>query len=381
MKSLRFVLFIAALGGAFGISAAGEPSATWKSRVDRLALPLLESKKTVGLAVGILTPSGNREFYAYGVAKTGGNEPRLDTVYEIGSISKPITALLLALMIEAGEAKLDDSVRTYLPKEMEVPIRGDREITLLELATHTSGLPRMPSNFSVSLVAAAMTDKLAAQNPYAQYDAKKLAAGLKTAKLKDIARPDVTYSNLGFGLLGDALAHKAGTSYEDLLRSRITGPLGMKSTFVALPDDQAKFATAHNAKGDPVSGWTFGCMHGCGAIRSTADDMLTFLEVCSGRRVTKLEKAMLMTQEKRTISSARWDIGLGWFMGHDPATRHWWHNGGTGGFATYLAYSRNPGVGIVVLSNQERVPGSPYLTVDHLGDTLIRELVAAGRKK
>ncbi len=378
MKILRLSLCL--LGMCVTIDVTRAQESPWKYRVDRLAMPILDNKKTVGLAVGILTPSGKREFYSYGFTKTGGPAPGLDTIFEIGSISKPITALLLALMIEAGDMKLDDPVQKYLPKEFVVPRRGDRDITLLDLATHTSGLPRMPQNFAISLVVAGFTDKNAAENPYAHYDAKRLATGLATTKLKDIARPDVAYSNLGVGLLGDALAHKTGIPYEELLRSRIAGPLGMKSTFISTPADRSKFATAHDAKGKAVSGWEFGCMQGCGAIRSTTDDMLTFLEACSGRRVTKLDKAMRLTQEKRYISSARWDIGLGWFMSHDPATRYWWHNGGTGGFSTYAAFSRDPGVAVVVLANMERDGASPYLTVDRLGDTLIRELVEASKK-
>lgn len=118
----------------------------WKDRVDALAKPLIEKKKAFGIVVGIITPDGKREFFCYGTTKAGGPEPTPDTLFEIGSVSKPITALLLALMVEEGAVKLDDPVQKYLPKEIVVPRRGKHEITLLELVTHTSGLPRNPPN-------------------------------------------------------------------------------------------------------------------------------------------------------------------------------------------------------------------------------------------
>jgi D-alanyl-D-alanine-carboxypeptidase/D-alanyl-D-alanine-endopeptidase len=122
-----------------------QPNA-WKVQVDALVKPLMEKKKAVGMVVGIITPEGKREFFCYGETKAGGPAPTPDTMFEIGSVSKPITALLLALMVEDGEVKLDDPVQLHLPKEIVVPRRGMQEITLLELVTHRSGLPRNPPN-------------------------------------------------------------------------------------------------------------------------------------------------------------------------------------------------------------------------------------------
>lgn len=234
---------LVALGSGSTLRAEDNHPTSWKGQVDALVKPLMEQKKAVGMVVGIITPEGKREFYCYGTTKEGGPEPTPDTLFEIGSVSKPITALLLALMVEDGTVKLDDPVQKYLPNEMVVPRRGKQEITLLELITHTSGLPRNPPNQQRMV----NKDEAIAMNPYGNYDAKQLAEGLAEINLKESDKPGFAYSNLGVGLLGDALANKAAMSYGELVRTRIFGPLKLKDTTVSPTKTQSLFQKAYAA--------------------------------------------------------------------------------------------------------------------------------------
>jgi len=362
-------LIIAALEPCRLGNAADEVS-PWKPHVDKIAQPLIESDRVFGLVVGLLTPEGGREFHAYGRTKIDGPAPTADTRFEIGSVTKPMTALLLAQMVEAGEVALDDPVRRHLPAEMVVPRRGEREITLRELATHASGLPRMPANLVRQLESEAV-----ARNPYSRFDAAQLAACLKEIELKPNDSPDVVYSNLGMGLLGDALAHRHGTSYAELLRTRVLEPLEMKRTFVPPATAEANdLATAYDARKQPKSPWTFATMAGAGAVRSTPADMLRFLDAQCGRSESPLAKAMRLTREKQRPAYDGMDIGLGWFLRPVGDRTVVWHNGGTGGFRTYVAFCREPAVAVAVLSTNGPAAkdGGP---IDKLGLELIRMLL------
>lgn len=348
-----------------------------KRRVDELAGKFVADKKAIGLIVVISDANGKRQAYSYSDIEKRGGEPRLDNIFEIGSISKPMTALLLALMIEAGEMKLDDPVQKFLPEEFVVPRRGDRDITLLELATHTSGLPRLPSNFFLSALGETFQGRDPSRDPYGAYDMKRLAEGLDATRLKDVPRPKVVYSNFGFGLLGEALSHKAGMSYEALVRTRIAEPLRMADTFVTVPPDRRqRMAIGHNSKGVAVDPWTFASLAGGGAVRSTADDMLTFLEAQSGRRQGRLDSAMRMTQSPREEVSPGANIGLGWFLRKHEGRSFWWHNGGTGGFSSFAGFARDPAVAVVVLANVNQDAADKTGGVDAIGGALIRHLMS-----
>jgi CubicO group peptidase (beta-lactamase class C family) len=213
-----------------------------------------------GLAIGVYQ-RGVRRVFAYGTAKP-------DSLFEIGSVTKTFTGLILARMVEQGKVQLSEPVRELLPPETVDKPAGS-EITLLDLATHHSGLPRMPGNFHPA-------DKA---NPYADYHAADLYEYLAKHGLRKPADAAFLYSNLGFGLLGQALANRAHMSYPDLVKAEITGPPGMRDTVVTLsPDQQRRFMQGHDGDGRPVSSWDLDALAGAGALRSTAGDMLTYLE-------------------------------------------------------------------------------------------------------
>jgi CubicO group peptidase (beta-lactamase class C family) len=338
-----------------------KPPETWQRTVDAEISPLIEKKQLMGVVVGIFAPDGKREFHCYGQATTSGPPPNPKSVFEIGSISKVFTALLLADMVSRGELKYEDPVQNHLPRELVVPRRGRRQITLLELATHTSGLPEFPAN---------MPD----EDPFAKYGMKQLAEGLAEIKLKDVDRPKVRYSSLGMGLLGEALAHANKTSFTDLLRTRITKPLGTNDTTVTLAHvPTGRIAIGFDGAMRPVPSWHFATLQGAGAVCSTASDLLTFLEAESGRTETQLSHAMRMTQEKRQPAFWIMNVGLGWFMRERNGVTAWWHNGGTGGYESYAAFCRKPAVGLVLLSNMDCYANAEAIT--RIGQRLTWQLI------
>jgi len=180
--------------------------------------------QSVGIVVGVIGPEGRRVI-AYGHLEKGDSRA-LDgnTVFEIGSVTKVFTSLLLADMVQRGEVKLDDPVAKYLPANVKMPDRNGKAITLIDLATHTSGLPPLPANFNPK----------DPTNPYADYSVDQLYQFLSSYQLTRDIGSQYQYSNLGGGLLGHVLARRAGTDYETLVRSRICDPLGMKDTRITL---------------------------------------------------------------------------------------------------------------------------------------------------
>jgi len=313
----------------------------------------------VGIVVGVIEPQGRR-VVAYGGLEKGDPRPlNGDTVFEIGSASKVFTSLALADMVQRGEVALTDPVAKYLPAEVKVPERAGRAITLVDLSTHTSGLPRMPSNFQPKDPA----------NPYADYTVEQLYQFLSTYQLTRDIGSQFEYSNLGGGLLGHVLARRAGMDYEALVRSRITGPLGMNSTGITLsPDMKARLAVGHNYQLKPVPNWDLPALAGAGALRSSVNDLLTFLAANLGYVKSPLTPAMaaMLATRRPTGATGRGEIGLGWLIAKPSDDEIVWHNGGTGGYRSFIGYDQKARVGVVVLSNTFTAAG-----VDDIGMHLL----------
>ncbi len=305
------------------------------------------AKKGVGLVVGVIDADGSRVI-SQGVAgnpgsTVNGKPVNGDTVFEIGSISKVFTSLLLADMVTRGEVSLDDPISKYLPATVKAPERNGKVITLRLLATHRSGLPRMPANFEPRDPA----------NPYADYSAERMLAFLNTVTLARDPGEGYEYSNYGAGLLGYLLARRAGLSYAALLRTRILQPLEMNDTAIVLyPVLQARFAQGHDAAGKPLPAWDFDALAGAGGIRSTVNDMLKFLAAQMGKKPTSLQAAMALSQQALfEAGGPNQQIGLGWHIASRYGTRIVWHNGATAGFHSYMGFTDKEGV--VVLANSQ----------------------------
>jgi D-alanyl-D-alanine-carboxypeptidase/D-alanyl-D-alanine-endopeptidase len=311
-------------------------------------------RQSVGIVVGVIDAK-SRRIISYGHLEKGDDRPlNGDTVFEIGSITKVFTALLLADMVQRGEARLDDPIAKYLSSSAKVPERDGRAITLVDLATHTSALPSLPTNFRPKDAA----------NPYADYTNEQLDAFLSSYELIRVPGVKFEYSNLGFGLLGQGLARRAGTDYETLVETRICKPLGMTSTRITMSGDmERRFAAGHSSDLVTVSRWDIPTLAGAGALRSTTNDLLNFLAAALGYTKTPLDPAMqAMLTVSRPTGQPFIDTALGWVIDTRGGNRIIWKNGGTGGYRTFIGFMPLRGLGIVALSNASTGPG-----VDDLG--------------
>jgi len=285
------------------------------------------ARRHTGVAIATLAPGGCRVLTRGGVAR--------DSIFEIGSITKVFTALLLARMVQDGRASLN-----------ERPFR-ERRITLVDLATHTAGLPRLPKGMLMS----ALREP---RDPYAAITPEVLDAAVSSVRLRRQGR--VRYSNFGAGLLGHVLAQRAGRSYADAVAAEICGPLGLHDTFVAVPETKrSRFVVGHDRRGRRVPHWTHGALAGAGALRSTPTDLLLFLAFQLNPPDSPLGAAARLTHEPRA-ARGQVHVGLGWLrlpLGDDGANVLW-HNGGTGGFRSFVGFAPERGTAVAVLSNCTR---------------------------
>jgi D-alanyl-D-alanine-carboxypeptidase/D-alanyl-D-alanine-endopeptidase len=303
---------------------------------------LVEDGETPGIVIGFLEADGSRRILEYGDPGPGARPLGPRSAFEIGSITKTFTGTLLADMVRRGEMALDDPVQKYLPDGVTMPMWEGREITLLDLSTHHSGLPRMPDNFEPA-------DRT---NPYADYGPDQLYAFLTDHELRREPGSEYEYSNLAVGLLGHVLELATGMSYGALVRQRILDPLGMSTSGVTLEGDLADWMTkGHDDAGTVTSYWDAMALVGAGGIRSNAEDMLTYLDAQLGPAESEIEQAMRLTHESRVEMDNGVSGGLGWASRRVGERRVFTHGGGTGGYSTLAGFDPDLGVAVVMLTN------------------------------
>jgi serine-type D-Ala-D-Ala carboxypeptidase/endopeptidase len=303
----------------------------------------LGTKPGFGIVVG-LYEGGATRIVAFG--QSGNRDaPLLDgaTLFEIGSITKTFTATLLADMVNRGEVRIDDPVSKYLPARVHVPGRNGKAITLLDLATQSSGLPRLPENLSPRDPG----------NPYADYTVTQLYDFLSGYGLPRDPGEMYEYSNLGFGLLGHALALRSGMSYEELVRTRVLDPLKMTETAITLtPTSKSLLAPGHDPEGRPAANWDIPTLSGAGALRSSVGDMLKYLGAQLGAAPRELARAVAMRHVvRRSTNRVGVEIALAWHVLHRSGHDIVWHNGGTGGYHSFIGFEPKRASGVVLLSN------------------------------
>lgn len=308
-----------------------------------------------GIAIGVMR-DGVRRVFAWGTA-----EP--DSIFEIGSITKSFTGLVLAQMAEQGKVRLDEPVRALLPPgTVEKP--AGPEITLLDLVTQHSGLSRLPDNLGLADPA----------NPYAAYHALELYQFLARHGVAMPTPASYLYSNLGVGLLGQALADRAGMSYAQLLREEVTAPLQLDDTGVSLSSgQQARLIQGHAADYRPARPWDFDALAGAGAVRSTAADMLSYLAanldpqgVPAGSSPASHTLAAALKESHELRADAGPDMRIAFAWHYNTRTQTYWHNGGTGGYSSFAFFNPKGGYAAVVLLNRTVDLHGPGL-VDILG--------------
>lgn len=355
------------------------------TKIDSIVAPWIAKKENINLVIGVIK-KGNRWLKGWGSlpseSKTlDSNRPDGDTLFEIGSVTKVFTSTLLSLMVERGDIELTAPLSKFGENYQKIP----DTVTLESLATHTSGLPRLPEN-------GALAARENPDNPYANYTFENLNEYLKNydGKLEKTAG-SISYSNLGVGILGNVLAGKFDRSYEEAIVEEICRPLGLKDTRITLTEEQqARLALGYLEDGKLTPHWDLPTFAGAGALRSTANDLLTFLEANLQPGQTPMAEAILNTHKLRHQTFAptggllgllggvaKWirrlqgsplvereetGVGLGWFVeylpGIDREVRN--HNGGTGGHRSFCGFIEETQTGVVVLSNYGEILSSMF---------------------
>lgn len=301
------------------------------------AVSLQIQKKLIPGAVIGFYEDGKVTFSSYGETQIGSSvTPTENTIYEIGSISKVFTGIMLASLHNQKIINLTDPLSKFIPELKNIPAG---RITLVELSTHTSGLPRLPLNFNPAN----------RQDPYADYTEEQLLEYLNS--IKQLSHPTPfswnNYSNLGVGLLGYALTIATEKSYEQLLQELITTPLNMSSTVVTLNDLQKNnFATPYNDYLEATLPWNMNLLVGAGGIRSTASDLMKFLLANKNPEKTSISESLKLAKTIQAQNDHQ-RIGLGWII----ENKYFSHSGGTGGFTSEIVLSVDGKKALVTLVN------------------------------
>ncbi len=313
-----------------------------------------------GVTIGVYQ-RGERRIFSFGAART-------DAIYEVGSVTKTFTGLLLAQMAEQKEVRLDEPVRLLLPAGV-VSASAGSEITLLDLATQRSGLPPMPENISVANL----------DQPYSDYHTADLYAYLRSRGVGNDAHEVSDFGSLGFGLLGVALANGAGASYGEALRAEITGPLKMSDMAVKLSAEQvSRLAPGHDEGYSPAKPWDSDVFAGAIALRSTADDMLTYLVAnlhpealpAQPGPAATLPGAIRESLQVKGQMASGMGIAMGWL--YQKETGNYWHNGATAAHSAYLFFNPEGDFAAVVLFNTS--PGANGSFAEVLGRHIYQRL-------
>jgi D-alanyl-D-alanine-carboxypeptidase/D-alanyl-D-alanine-endopeptidase len=318
-------------------------------RVDR-------AKDALGVVVGIVDEGGPRVIGYGRPFKDSTQTVNGDTVFMIGSVTKTFTATLLADMLERGEVHLGDRISEYLPPGVKAPARNGREITLLDLATHTSGLPEDPDGLNV-LKTQFLGRISFTSYVRSLYATDRMYAFLSNYKLPRDPGEKYEYSNYGFALLGHLLARRAGADYESLVRTRILDVLKMDDTYVKpTPGMEQRMAKGHYTlkhKEAPRIDVDWIAPQCC--LYSTANDLLKYLAANMGLKETPLRVAMETAHRpQRDTDNNHWGmdfVGLGWeiLKKYDPEIV--WHDGSVMGYRSFVGMDKKNRRGVVVLWN------------------------------
>lgn len=326
-------LLLIAIIAIFSIARAQDLQTLAQERVD--------GKETPGIIIGVYD-HGKIHYYAAGFADVATKQPVTSTtLFEIGSITKTFTTTLLALDVEMKTLSLEDPIQKYLPETVKVPTRDNKVITFLDLATAHSGLPRMPSNFAPG----------SNDDPYIDYTADKMFSFLSQYTLPRNIGEQYEYSNFGMGLLGVTLAREHKSTYRELVTSNLLKPLKMNNTWLNMPNQHHAHVATGYAGSTPVHAWTWSdesSMQSAGGLLSTVEDMMKYAIANLEPSSKPLGKAMVQAHRARSSTTRETTkIGLGWHITGETV----WHNGGTGGFRSFLGFSPGSKKAIVILTN------------------------------
>ncbi|OGV57426.1 MAG: hypothetical protein A2X45_01005 [Lentisphaerae bacterium GWF2_50_93] len=334
---------------------------TLKDEIDTLVNPLICSGENVSAVVGVVMPDSRTYVYGYGKTElNAGSTPDGRTIYSIGSVSKGFVSLLLFRMIEEGVIVKNETIGDILGPDFKPEDENVARITLIQLATHSSGMPRHPQ--TVKLLYTFSCFLFTGNNFYEYIDS---AEGLKYLNGVHLDKDQIgkyTYSNVGVGLLGFLLAKKADKSLTELLQEKIFRPLKMKDTAITLDDEQKnRLAVAYSGdqplfrlRNTPLEPWKFTYfMEGTGAVYSTADDLLLFIKAQLGFQSPPPLDAIIPKTQEIQVHADTINVASGWLTEKPfpDSNEIYFQYGLTSGFNCYLGFDRENKIGVVVLRN------------------------------
>ena len=328
-RSLFFSLALATVASAASIS-----DRVRKHLRDRVAVG-----ESPGIIIGVADRQG-QIFASAGAPRLHAQGRPLDekTVFEIGSITKTFTALLLQMEVDGGMVRMNDQLKKQLSPGLDLGAQVGG-ISPLQLATHCSGLPRMPDNFRPANP----------KNPYADYSQDQFVDWLRKVNLGE---PHFSYSNAGMGLLGQLLEIRSGSKFESLMRTWIAVPLGLNDTVVSLSAEQRRRSATPYSEGTALPMWDIPTLAGAGALRSTASDVLRWSSLHAGIIDSPLRSAMEEVQSSQGKSGpGTGKVAIGWLIRPSSQGNLVWHSGGTGGTRAWTGFNRRAGRSVVVLAN------------------------------
>jgi D-alanyl-D-alanine-carboxypeptidase/D-alanyl-D-alanine-endopeptidase len=293
-----------------------------------------------GTVIALVEPGKDPQYLRFGhTSPTVADPPGADSIFEIGSISKVLTGLLLQDSIARGEVTLDTTAQQLMPLGTRFPDGGGIRPTLGDLVSHRAGLPVLPDNLDPT-----------APDPYAGYTEGDLEAYLDQAQLQIQPGTQYAYSNLGAGILGWLLSRKLGTTYEQAVKTRVLSPLGLASTMIKVPDAlSGRLVPGTTQGGQPAEPWSFDVLAGAGAWRSTPADMAALVSTAAAASAGKdVPLADVLRASFQPLGDAGngMQIATAWHITDGGVV---WHNGMTGGYAAYIGFDPATQKGVVVM--------------------------------
>lgn len=339
MKQLPIIILT-----SFILFQCQKPKLEYREELPAKVVEEIEKRISKGYTPSIsiaLIDSTGISYFNFGKTEKGGKKVDENTIYEIGSISKVFTGIILAQEILDGNLTIDYKVNDLLPDSIKIPVMGDKQITLGNLTDHTSGLPRMPTNFAPANP----------NNPYADYTVDQMYEFISTYQPTRKPGSEYEYSNLAQGLLGHLLAENRNTSYEKLMIQTIANPLGMEDTKIEFTEKMKENLAIGHSDGNTVENWDIPTLAGAGAIRSSTADLAKFVSANLGYINTSLTTAIELSHKKRHSMAGEMSVAMGWHIKKGESGDIIWHNGGTGGYRTFVGFVKETGKGVVVLTN------------------------------
>lgn len=296
--------------------ASAKISESVKTEIDQR----IEQELNPSIVIGVFE-NGKTDFYVQGVQNKALNQVATSkTVYEIGSITKTFTSLLLAQLISENKLQPDDEVQKFWPNEFKLVDSENKAVTMLQLATHTSGLPRLPANLNPF-----------SNDPYSNYDRIQLLTAVNQVNAKK-SGVNYAYSNFAVGLLGETLSKIENETYNNLISNKILKPLNLKQTYMLLSQVPEPLLAQGYSGNKETNAWQFQALAGAGSIRSSIEDLLIYGIAHLAHTDNNLKTAMKLVTTSH-YQQDQLNIGLGWHINADGII---WHNGGTAGFSSII---------------------------------------------